>query len=193
MSDDAAYSIVELLISGGVGTTASLVSQTLVHLDADRSQRAELIEHPERLERGDRGVPEGVLADASASSHEPFCGHRDCRMPDAGRRPRAARVEPRPTVIRSSSRRLTRCGSTAGPTGIRPSGWVHRCAGAHIARAIAAALLGQILTRMLDYVVDRERLRAYPQQGVNAGYEHIPATFTPGARLLPGVANATQP
>jgi hypothetical protein len=38
---------------------------------------------------------------------------------------------------------------------------------------------------MPDYVVDRDRLRAYPQQGVNAGYEHIPATFTPGARLLP--------
>ena len=32
ITDDGVYSMVELLITGGVGTTASLVSQTLVHL-----------------------------------------------------------------------------------------------------------------------------------------------------------------
>ena len=37
ITDDAAYSMVELLISGGVGTTASLVSQALVHLPATRT------------------------------------------------------------------------------------------------------------------------------------------------------------
>jgi cytochrome P450 len=45
------YSIVELLISGGVGTTASLVSQTLVHLYQHPDQRARLAANPELLDR----------------------------------------------------------------------------------------------------------------------------------------------
>jgi hypothetical protein len=43
-------------------------------------------------------------------------------------------------------------------------------------------LLGQILERMPDYVIDTERLEPYIRQGVNAGYRQIPARFTPGPR-----------
>jgi hypothetical protein len=59
---------------------------------------------------------------------------------------------------------------------------IHRCAGAHIARILARTLLGQILERMPDYVIDTERLEPYVRQGVNAGYRQIPARFTPGPR-----------
>ena len=51
ITDDGVYSLVELLISGGVGTTASLVSQTLVHLARHPGQRRTLVDHPEMLER----------------------------------------------------------------------------------------------------------------------------------------------
>ena len=60
---------------------------------------------------------------------------------------------------------------------------IHRCAGAHVGRAIARELIGQVIRRMPDYVVDVEGLQTYPHQGVNAGYQRIPATFTPGPRL----------
>ena len=62
ITDDAVYSIVELLISGGVGTTASLVSQTLVHLYEHPDQRTRLAEHPELL---DRAVEERRLGENS--------------------------------------------------------------------------------------------------------------------------------
>ena len=48
---DDAYSMVELLISGGVGTTASLVSQALVHLARHPEQRQQLRDDPALLER----------------------------------------------------------------------------------------------------------------------------------------------
>jgi cytochrome P450 len=62
---------------------------------------------------------------------------------------------------------------------------IHRCAGAHIGRAIAHELIRQVITRMPDYVVDEDGLEAYPHQGVNAGFQRIPTTFTPGRRLGP--------
>jgi hypothetical protein len=38
---------------------------------------------------------------------------------------------------------------------------------------------------MPDYVVDVDGLQTYAHQGVNAVYQRIPATFTPGPRLGP--------
>jgi len=61
---------------------------------------------------------------------------------------------------------------------------VHRCAGSHLGRSMAKELLSQILNRMGDYVVDLDALEAYPHQGTNTGWQRIPATFTPGPRLL---------
>ena len=45
---------------------------------------------------------------------------------------------------------------------------------------------------MPDYVVDLDGLEAYPHQGVNAGFQRIPTTFTPGppTRLVTDVAEA---
>ncbi len=59
---------------------------------------------------------------------------------------------------------------------------VHRCAGAHLGRAMARSVIGQVLERMPDYEIDLNRLEAYARQGVNAGFQRIPATFTPGER-----------
>ena len=62
---------------------------------------------------------------------------------------------------------------------------VHRCAGAHLGRAMARSLIGQVLERMPDYEIDLDRVDTYAHQGVNAGFQRIPATFTPGSRRLP--------
>jgi hypothetical protein len=48
------------------------------------------------------------------------------------------------------------------------------CAGSHIARALANEMIGQILDRMPDYVVDTERMMPFGNQGANAGYSSIP-------------------
>jgi hypothetical protein len=49
-------------------------------------------------------------------------------------------------------------------------------------------MLTQILTRMGDYVIDESALEPYPQQGTNNGWKRIPATYTPGPRILQGSA-----
>ena len=48
---------------------------------------------------------------------------------------------------------------------------------------MARELIGQILGRMPDYVVDVDGLVPYPHQGTNTGFKSIPITFTPGPRL----------
>lgn len=182
MTDDAAYSMIELLISGGVGTTASLVSQTLVHLGRHPEQRQRLIDEPDLMPRA---VEEFLRAfsptQALARTVTRDLDFRGCPV----------RKGDRALLAWSSANRdpmqfdhpdevdLDRWPNRHAAFGMG----IHRCAGAHLGRAIARELLGQIVRRMPDYVIDESGLESYAHQGVNAGYQHIPATFTPGPRL----------
>jgi hypothetical protein len=49
---------------------------------------------------------------------------------------------------------------------------------------MAKTILTQVLERMPDYKVDHANVVRYPRQGVNTGFDKLPATFTPGKRLL---------
>jgi cytochrome P450 len=181
ITDEEVFSMVELLIAGGVGTTSSLVSQTLVWLYEHQDVRKRLTNEPELLERAIeeflryfsptqalartvakdaefRGCPVSkgdrvLLAWASANRDESAFEHADTL--DVDRWPNR---------------------HTAFGVGI------HRCAGSHLGRALAKELLGQILERMPDYTVDTSLLERYPHQGTNTGWQRIPAQFTPGPR-----------
>lgn len=182
ITDDAAYSVIELLISGGVGTTASLVSQTLVHLARHPDQRQRLIDEPDLMPRA---VEEFLRAfsptQALARTVTRDVDFRGCPM----------RKGDRALLAWSSANRDP--AQFGHPDEVDLDRWpnrhtafgmgVHRCAGAHLGRAIARELLGQILARMPDYVIDESGLETYAHQGVNAGYQRIPAAFTPGTRL----------
>ena len=182
ITDDAVYSIVELLISGGVGTTASLVSQTLVHLYRHPDQRTRLAEHPELL---DRAVEEFLRVFSPTQALARTVTHdvdfHGCPMKKGDR------------VLLAWSSANRDPGQFERPDEVDLDRWpnrhtafgmgIHRCAGAHIGRAIARELIRQVITRMPDYVVDLDGLEAYPHQGVNAGFQRIPTTFTPGRRL----------
>jgi len=181
ITDDAVYSVIELLISGGVGTTASLVSQTLVHLSEHPDQRSKLLEQPDLLERA---VEEFLRAfsptQALARTVTEDIEFRGCPMKKGDRvllawssanRDPAQFESPDDVVLERWPNRHTAFGMG-----------IHRCAGAHVGRAIARELIGQIVRRMPDYVVDVDGLETYPHQGVNAGFQRIPATFTPGVR-----------
>jgi cytochrome P450 len=184
IGDDAVYSLVELLISGGVGTTASLVSQTLVHLSRHPEQRRRLIDDPDLLPRA---VEEFLRAfsptQALARTVTRDVDFRGCPM----------RTGDRALLAWSSANRDP--AQFDHPDEVDLDRWpnrhtafgmgIHRCAGAHLGRAIARDLLGQILQRMPDYAVDEAGLETYAHQGVNAGFSRIPATFTPGPRLGP--------
>ncbi len=64
---------------------------------------------------------------------------------------------------------------------------VHRCVGSNVARTVFKAMLTAVLDRMPDYVCDPEGTEHYETIGVIQGMKHLPATFTPGTKLGPGL------
>lgn len=65
---------------------------------------------------------------------------------------------------------------------------VHRCIGSNVARTVFKAMLTAALDRMPDYECVAEGTVHYDSIGVIQGMRHLPATFTPGPRLGPGLA-----
>ena len=64
---------------------------------------------------------------------------------------------------------------------------VHRCVGSNVARTVFKSMLTAVLDRMPDYVCDPEGTVHYDSIGVIQGMRNLPATFTPGKRLGPGL------
>ncbi|WP_077085862.1 cytochrome P450 [Mycobacterium rhizamassiliense] len=64
---------------------------------------------------------------------------------------------------------------------------VHRCVGSNVARTLFKAMVTAVLDRMPDYRCEPEGTVHYDTIGVIQGMRHLPATFTPGGRLGPGL------
>lgn len=69
---------------------------------------------------------------------------------------------------------------------------IHRCIGSNLGRSVFKAMLTAVLDRLPDYRCDRARTVHYETIGVIQGMRHLPATFTPGRRLGPGLAEALE-
>ncbi len=64
---------------------------------------------------------------------------------------------------------------------------VHRCIGSNVARTVFKSMLTAVLDRIPDFTCDPEGTVHYDTIGVIQGMRHLPATFTPGPRLGPGL------
>lgn len=64
---------------------------------------------------------------------------------------------------------------------------VHRCIGSNVARTVFKSMLTAVLDRVPDYRCDAAGAVHYETIGVIQGMQHLPATFTPGRRLGPGL------
>jgi cytochrome P450 len=64
---------------------------------------------------------------------------------------------------------------------------VHRCVGSNVARTVFKSMVTAVLDRMPDYACDPEGAEHYESIGVIQGMKHLPASFTPGTRLGPGL------
>jgi cytochrome P450 len=69
---------------------------------------------------------------------------------------------------------------------------IHRCIGSNVARTVFKRMLLQVLDRMPDFVCDPEGTVHYETIGVIQGMRHLPATFTPGNRLGPGLVETLE-
>lgn len=184
MTQDEVFSIVELLISGGVGTTASLVSQALVWLYEHPDVRQELIDDPSLVDRAleeflryfspTQALARTVVQDTEFHGCPVKVGDRALLAWSSANRDESQFDDPDTVDIHRWPNRHLAFGVG-----------VHRCAGSHLGKRMAKEMLLQVLERMPDYVVDLDALERYPRQGVNKGWQRIPVTFTPGARRLP--------
>ncbi|WP_433413527.1 cytochrome P450/oxidoreductase [Microtetraspora malaysiensis] len=180
--EDELVSVIGLLVAGGVDTTTSLTGSVLVHLSRNPDQRRRLIESPDLLETAteeflrafapSQSMARTALTDAEIGGCPVRSGERVLIPWVAANHDPA--VFPEPEEIR-----LDRDATRHLSFGIG----THRCAGAHLARAMFREMIIQVLTRLPDFTVLEEGLIAYPTRGNQSGWDAIPAVFTPGARL----------
>jgi cytochrome P450 len=64
---------------------------------------------------------------------------------------------------------------------------IHRCIGSNVARTVFKRMITQVLDRLPEYHCDPTGAMHYDTIGVINGMRHLPATFTPGPRLGPGL------
>ncbi len=186
ITDEEVFSMVELLLAGGVGTTASLVSQTLVWLYQHQEMRQRLIDDPSLVERAieeflryfspTQALARTVAKDAEFHGCPVREGDRVLLAWASANRDPAQFDNPDTVDIDRWPNRHTAFGVG-----------IHRCAGSHLGRAMAREILSQILERMPDYVIDVDALEPYPHQGTNTGWRRIPATYPPGPRRGPAL------
>ncbi|MCD5421186.1 cytochrome P450 [Rhodococcus pyridinivorans] len=183
LDDHDTFAIVDLLISGGVGTTASLVSNSLVWLARHPDVRRRLIDDPNLMDHAveeflryfspTQALARTVLQDIEFHGCPMKEGDRVLLSWASANRDPELFDDPDEVDIDRWPNRHTAFGIG-----------VHRCAGSHLGRYMSRALIEQVLQRMPDYEIDFDALETYPRQGVNTGYQRIPTIFTPGKRIL---------
>lgn len=186
MGIDEAVNQLFMLLNGGIDTSTALIAAMFLHLDDHPEQRAALTADPAL-------IPAAV--DEMLRYFSPAT---------ALARTVVAPVELGGVVLAPGDRVLLGFGAANGDPEVFPEpddvvldrhnsgkhlafGYgIHRCIGAFIAPAELIELLGEVLRRMPDYTIDRSTVVPYPTIPAVNGYIAMPATFTPGRRLLTG-------
>lgn len=184
ISDEMAEGMLRIMIGGGVDTTTSVMSSTIVHLARDLEQRRRLIEDfdglwPTASEEFLRRYPpvrthaRTVVADVVVGGRQMRRGDRVLASESSACHDEEVFTDPMAVILdRFPNRHL------AFGLGI------HRCAGMHLARAEFREVIRQVLTRLPDYQIDESALERYHIESQISGWVSIKGTFTPGTRLL---------
>jgi cytochrome P450 len=186
MDDETIVNLIFMLLNGGIDTSTALIASMFGWLGENPDRRAELAADPSK-------IPAAI--DEMLRYFTPGTGvARTVTVPtDLG----GQRLEP-------GDRVLLALGSANSDDGVFPdpgrpkldrdnSGkhlsfgfGIHRCLGAFLAPAELATLLEAVLRRMPDYSIDSDAVVPYPSIPLVNGYIKMPATFTPGERVLEG-------
>jgi cytochrome P450/ferredoxin-NADP reductase len=191
-TDDELVSVVFLLIAGGVDTTTSLTGSTLVWLSAHPQERQRLIDEPDLLENAteeflrafapSQSMARTVVRDTEIGGCPMSHGDRVLIPWVAANHDPEVFDDPETVRLDRDARRHLSFGIGA-----------HRCAGAHLARAMFGEMMRQILTRIPDFHIDAARAVPYPTRGNQTGWDSLPATFTPGPRWGTPVRTLVRP
>jgi cytochrome P450 len=185
--DDELAGVLGLLIGGGFDTTTALTAHALEWLYENPADR-------ERLSR-DRDVLLDSATEEFLRFYTPAPGDgrtfsQDCEIDGVqfkeGERlwlswsmaNRDPQVFPDPNEIR-----LDRKNNRHSSFGLG----IHRCIGSNVARMTFKSMLTAVLDRMPDYACVAGGAVHYDTVGIINGMKHLPATFTPGPRVGPGL------
>ena len=181
ITDDEIVSVVYSIFSGGVDTTTSLLGSAFAHLFRQPSGRQFLIEDPSRIRLAIeefmriatpvQALGRTVVRDTVLGGQHLQAGDRVLLAWASANRDEMLFDNPDTCVLDRYPNRHV--GFGVG---------IHRCAGAHFARAQIEIILQQVLERMPDYRIDEQHTYQYPNIGVVNGWVQMPATFSPGLR-----------
>lgn len=187
LSDIDIQSTTSLLIGGGFDTTTALTAHSLEWLSENPDERTRLISELDRLldpateeflryftpAQGDGRT---VAADHEIDGVQLKEGDRlwlSWAMAN-----RTESVFPHPDTIDFERR-----GNRHASFGLG----AHRCMGSNVARMLFKRMVTHVFERMPDYTCDREGAVPYESIAIINGMRHLPASFTPGRRIGPGL------
>ncbi|MEX5637580.1 cytochrome P450 [Parafrankia sp. FMc2] len=185
--DEAVVGAMVLLIGGGFDTTTSLTANALNWLSEHPDQRECLVRDWETLR--DSATEEflrfytpaqgnGRTISQDAEVHGTQFREGDRLWVSWAMANRDETVFEDPHTIH-----LDRKGNRHSSFGLG----IHRCIGSNVARATFKTMLKAVLDRMPDFACDPGGAVRYESTHVINGMQHLPATFTPGKRLGPGL------
>jgi len=185
--DEELLGVLALLIGGGFDTTTALTAHALEWLSENPDERERLSRERDTLL--DSATEEFLRFYAPAPGDGRTIS-ADCEIAGTkfkeGERlwlswamaNRDPAVFPEPNKVD-----LARSGNRHASFGLG----IHRCIGSNVARTVFKRMVVQVLDRMPDFRCDPENTVHYDTIGVIQGMKHLPAVFTPGARLGPGL------
>jgi cytochrome P450 len=181
LSDDDLADTINLLLDGGLDTTASSITFALLHMSRYPDLKSRLIDDPGlmtsaveeflRLDAPVQGLARTVSRDCEFAGQEMSKGQRMLVLWASANRDAVAFERPDELDIgRANNRHVT--------FGIGN----HKCIGAHLARLMLRIALEQVLARLPDFKIDEETVERAPDVGTIYSFHRAQATFTPGPR-----------
>ena len=179
--------VVMLLIGGGFDTTTALTAHSLEWLSEHPDERTRLVANlPDLIDSATEeflrfytpapGAARTIKVDDEVNGTKLGEGERLWLSWAMANRDPSVFVDP-------NEIHLDRPGNRHSSFGLG----IHRCIGSNVARLTFKTMLTAVLERMPDFVCDPAGAVHYDTIGVIQGMRHLPATFTPGQRVGPGL------
>lgn len=186
LSEDEVVNQIFMLLNGGIDTSTALIASMFLYLGEHPADRAALAADPSRIPNAvdemlryftpGPGVARTVMA--------PVClGGADLQPGDRILLALGSANNDETTFADPDTVRLDRDNASKH---LAFGHGLHRCLGAFLAPAEMRLLLEEVLRRLPDYVVDVGAVVHYPTIPLINGWIAVPATFTPGPRVLTG-------
>lgn len=171
-----------MLLVGGVGTTTSLFTNTMIYLDEDKVSRERLFNDPSLLPVAREELVRFFTPVHGAARLVKCPVHVGGQQMQAGEQVLLALSSAnRDESVFPSADKLVLDRMPNPHVGFGSG--LHRCLGSFLAREMFDAMFNEVVRRIPDYKVNMAGAQRYPSVASVNGWISAPATFTPGAKV----------